>query len=75
MSIRAAAAVATVIVTLKAVLIGLAAHRWYAIATGEPATMHSMCSGWLIVVLAAAAGVIAAGGVGLRFASSQRPSR
>jgi hypothetical protein len=46
MSVRAAVTgVATVIVTVKAVLIGLAARRWHAIAAGEPVTMHSMCGG------------------------------
>jgi hypothetical protein len=72
MSVRAAV---MVIVAVKAVLIGLAARRWHAIAAGEPVTMHNMCGGWFIWVLAAVAGVVAAGALVVRSASSQHRLR
>ena len=75
MSVRAAVAVATMFVAVKAVLMGLAARRWQAIAAGQPLTPHSMSDGWLIWSLVAAAGVVAAGALAVLCLRSQRRRR
>lgn len=75
MSVRTAVAVATMIVAVKAVLIGLTMRRWQAIAAGAQVTLHSTWTGCMIWVFSAAAGGVAVGALAAWFAFARHRLR